>query len=108
MRLELQEKLEILADAAKYDASCASLGGTKRKAGAGEIGSVTGARICHSFTRDVSCSGATVRRGLLTVHPAFLLRLPDETTRRAEYTKFVADLKLAGRLVLQEKQSAHG
>jgi DNA polymerase len=48
------------------------------------------------------------RRGLLTVHPAFLLRLPDETTRRAEYTKFVADLKLAGRLVLQEKQSAQG
>jgi DNA polymerase len=48
------------------------------------------------------------RRGLLTVHPAFLLRLPDETTRRAEYTKFVADLKLAGRLVLQKKQSAHG
>jgi putative DNA modification/repair radical SAM protein len=55
MRLELPEKLEILADAAKYDASCASSGGAKRKAGAGEIGSVTGAGICHSFTPDGRC-----------------------------------------------------
>src|SRR5579862_8654954 len=55
MRLNIQEKLEILADAAKYDASCASSGGTKRKAGAGEIGSVTGAGICHSFTPDGRC-----------------------------------------------------
>jgi putative DNA modification/repair radical SAM protein len=55
MRLELQEKLEILADAAKYDASCSSSGGTKRKAGVGEIGSVTGAGICHSFTPDGRC-----------------------------------------------------
>jgi putative DNA modification/repair radical SAM protein len=55
MRLELQEKLEILANAAKYDASCSSSGGTKRKAGVGEIGSVTGAGICHSFTPDGRC-----------------------------------------------------
>ncbi|HEY3637284.1 MAG TPA: putative DNA modification/repair radical SAM protein [Rhizomicrobium sp.] len=55
MRLDLVQKLEILADAAKYDASCASSGGTKRKARGNEIGSVTGAGICHSFTPDGRC-----------------------------------------------------
>ena len=33
-------------------------------------------------------------RALITVHPSFLLRLPDETSRAAEYMRFVADLKL--------------
>jgi DNA polymerase len=31
---------------------------------------------------------------LITVHPSFLLRLPDETSRAAEYRRFVADLAL--------------
>ncbi|MBN8816167.1 MAG: UdgX family uracil-DNA binding protein [Sphingomonas sp.] len=31
----------------------------------------------------------------ITVHPSFLLRLPDEAARREEYAKFVADLKAA-------------
>src|ERR1700733_9317845 len=55
MTLTLLEKLEILADAAKYDASCASSGGAKRNARKGGIGSVTGAGICHSFTPDGRC-----------------------------------------------------
>jgi uracil-DNA glycosylase len=33
-------------------------------------------------------------RALITVHPSFLLRLPDETSRAAEYRRFVADLAL--------------
>lgn len=33
-------------------------------------------------------------RALITVHPSFLLRLPDEAARAAEYSKFVADLAL--------------
>ena len=37
MVMPLIRKLEILADAAKYDVSCASSGATKRKAGKGEI-----------------------------------------------------------------------
>ncbi len=53
--MDLQKKLEILADAAKYDASCASSGGEKRNSRAGGIGSVTGAGICHSFTPDGRC-----------------------------------------------------
>src|SRR6195952_4625712 len=55
MALTILEKLEILADAAKYDASCASSGGTKRNARGGGIGSVTGAGICHSYTPDGRC-----------------------------------------------------
>jgi uracil-DNA glycosylase len=34
-------------------------------------------------------------RGLITAHPSYLLRLPDERAKKAEYGKFVADLKLA-------------
>jgi len=53
--MSLMQKLEILADAAKYDASCASSGGTKRDAKGGGIGSVTGAGICHAYTPDGRC-----------------------------------------------------
>src|SRR6201747_596079 len=50
------EKLAILADAAKYDASCASSGGTKRNSRDGTgIGSSTGNGICHSYTPDGRC-----------------------------------------------------
>jgi putative DNA modification/repair radical SAM protein len=48
-------KLEILADAAKYDASCASSGGTRRNAKNGGIGSITGSGICHAYTPDGRC-----------------------------------------------------
>jgi predicted DNA-binding helix-hairpin-helix protein len=48
MPLNTLQKLEILADAAKYDASCASSGGAKRNARNGGIGSTTGAGICHA------------------------------------------------------------
>jgi uracil-DNA glycosylase family protein len=37
-------------------------------------------------------------RGLITVHPSYLLRIPDEAAKAAEYEKFVADLTLAGKL----------
>src|SRR6201991_2167508 len=55
MPMSLLEKLEILADAAKYDASCASSGGAKRNARSGGIGSTTGAGICHAYTPDGRC-----------------------------------------------------
>jgi putative DNA modification/repair radical SAM protein len=53
--LDLFEKLEILADAAKYDASCASSGAPKRVAAKGGLGSTTGAGICHAYTPDGRC-----------------------------------------------------
>src|SRR6201994_3513452 len=55
MVLTLPKKLEILADAAKYDASCASSGGAKRDARSGGLGSVTGPGICHAYTPDGRC-----------------------------------------------------
>ena len=54
--MELSEKLALLADAAKYDASCSSSGGQKRDArGTGGIGSTEGMGICHSYTPDGRC-----------------------------------------------------
>ncbi|MGI9086572.1 MAG: putative DNA modification/repair radical SAM protein [Chthoniobacterales bacterium] len=53
--MNLENKLAILADAAKYDASCASSGTTKRNSRAGGLGSTTGAGICHSYTPDGRC-----------------------------------------------------
>jgi DNA polymerase len=32
---------------------------------------------------------------LITVHPSYLLRIPDEQGRQVEYAKFVRDLQLA-------------
>lgn len=51
----LAKKLRILADAAKYDASCASSGAPKRAAGKDGLGSTTGAGICHAYTPDGRC-----------------------------------------------------
>jgi len=48
-------KLRVLADAAKYDASCASSGAPKRKADPDGLGSTTGAGICHAYTPDGRC-----------------------------------------------------
>ena len=51
----LQDKLAILSDAAKYDASCASSGGEKRDSRAGGLGSSGGSGICHAYTPDGRC-----------------------------------------------------
>jgi predicted DNA-binding helix-hairpin-helix protein len=55
--MELQRKLEILADAAKYDASCASSGTELRDSGDGKgLGSTApGMGICHSYAPDGRC-----------------------------------------------------
>jgi putative DNA modification/repair radical SAM protein len=52
--LEIRQKLSILADAAKYDASCAS-SGSKRAREAGGLGNTDGVGICHSYTPDGRC-----------------------------------------------------
>ncbi|HUR88310.1 MAG TPA: putative DNA modification/repair radical SAM protein [Ramlibacter sp.] len=54
--MDLNRKLAILADAAKYDASCASSGGVKRDSLDGRgIGSNEGMGICHSYAPDGRC-----------------------------------------------------
>jgi len=54
--MELSAKLALLADAAKYDASCSSSGGQKRDSrGSGGIGSNEGMGICHAYAPDGRC-----------------------------------------------------
>jgi putative DNA modification/repair radical SAM protein len=54
--MELQSKLAILADAAKYDASCASSGAVRGNSVGGKgVGSTGGAGICHSYAPDGRC-----------------------------------------------------
>ncbi len=54
--MDISKKLSLLADAAKYDASCSS-SGSKAKRGTKEkgVGSTEGAGICHSYTPDGRC-----------------------------------------------------
>ncbi len=55
-QLDVQAKLAILADAAKYDASCASSGSAKRDSRGGKgVGSTEGMGICHAYTPDGRC-----------------------------------------------------
>lgn len=54
--MELQSKLAILADAAKYDASCASSGAVRGNSINGKgVGSTGGSGICHSYAPDGRC-----------------------------------------------------
>lgn len=52
--LSLQEKLTILADAAKYDVACTS-SGVDRPGKKGSLGNAVSAGICHSFASDGRC-----------------------------------------------------
>jgi putative DNA modification/repair radical SAM protein len=52
--MDVASKLAILADAAKYDASCASSGSKSTRAGS-RLGSTEGMGICHSYTPDGRC-----------------------------------------------------
>ncbi|PCG10075.1 putative DNA modification/repair radical SAM protein [Sphingomonas ginsenosidimutans] len=55
-QLDVRQKLEILADAAKYDASCASSGTAKRTSKDGKgLGSTEGMGICHAYAPDGRC-----------------------------------------------------
>ena len=52
--LSLQDKLNILADAAKYDVACTS-SGSSRRGKKGHLGNAVSAGICHSFSSDGRC-----------------------------------------------------
>ena len=93
------DKLAILADAAKYDASCASSGTAKKnsKGGAG-IGSTEGMGICHSYAPDGRC--ISLLKILLTNHCIFdchyCVNRKSSNVERARFTpREVADLTLS-------------
>lgn len=65
MSITTNEKLKILAGAAKYDVSCASSGSTRTNSGKG-FGNTTYGGICHSFTEDGRC--ISLLKVMLTNH----------------------------------------
>lgn len=67
-QLSLQEKLEILADAAKYDVACTS-SGVDRKGKKGFLGNAKSCGICHSFAADGRC--VSLLKILMTNHCAY-------------------------------------
>lgn len=97
-KLDRSQKLEILADAAKYDASCASSGSIKRNSRtSGGIGSTTGAGICHSYAPDGRC--ISLLKILLTNYCMFdchyCINRSSSDVRRAAFTvDEVVDLTL--------------
>lgn len=80
-------KVKVLADAAKYDASCAS-SGVKRKATPGGIGNTEGMGICHSYTPDGRC--VSLLKILLTNHClydcSYCVNRVSSSVKRAKFT----------------------
>jgi len=88
-QLHLQAKLAILADAAKYDASCASSGTSKRDSRGGSgIGSTEGMGICHAYAPDGRC--ISLLKILLTnsciFDCAYCINRKSSNVRRARFT----------------------
>ena len=52
-RMDPMKKLEILTDAAKYDAACTSSGSSRKSDG--RLGNAVSCGICHSFAADGRC-----------------------------------------------------
>ncbi|MGF7151686.1 putative DNA modification/repair radical SAM protein [Sphingomonas zeicaulis] len=97
--MSIAQKLEILADAAKYDASCASSGTTKRDSKGGKgIGSTEGMGICHAYAPDGRC--ISLFKILLTNSCVFdchyCINRKSSNVRRARFTaREVVDLTLS-------------
>ena len=73
--------------------------------GATAARSLTGKPVKISRHRGEILSGTEGRSILITVHPSFLLRIPDEQGRQVEYAKFVRDLQSAAAFVRQDRTS---
>lgn len=82
----IKEKLEILADAAKYDVSCSSSGGNRKNKGGLGNSHVSG--ICHSYTEDGRC--ISLLKILLTNHCiydcAYCVSRKSNDIKRAAFT----------------------
>lgn len=96
MNERVKEKLEILADAAKYDVSCSS-SGSKRKNTKDGLGNSSGMGICHSYTEDGRC--VSLLKILLTNYCIFdcaycVSRRSNDVKRAAFTVKEVVDLTI--------------
>ncbi|MCZ4243070.1 putative DNA modification/repair radical SAM protein [Pedobacter punctiformis] len=83
----IREKLNILADAAKYDVSCSSSGGTRKNDNKG-LGDSHASGICHTYTEDGRC--VSLLKILLTNHCiydcAFCVSRKSNDVKRAAFT----------------------
>ncbi|TWU15873.1 putative DNA modification/repair radical SAM protein [Allorhodopirellula heiligendammensis] len=94
--MDVREKLAVLADAAKYDASCASSGSKTTRPGA-TLGSTEGMGICHSYTPDGRC--VSLLKVLLTNYCIYdcqycVNRISSDTPRARFTVDEVVDLTL--------------
>lgn len=92
----IREKLNILADAAKYDVSCASSGSNRKNTNKG-LGNATGMGICHTYTQDGRC--VSLLKILLTNHCIFdcaycVTRKSNDIKRAAFKVQEVVDLTI--------------
>ena len=91
----IKEKLEILADAAKYDVSCSSSGGNRKNKGG--LGDSHASGICHSYTEDGRC--VSLLKILLTNHCIYdcaycVTRKTNDIKRAAFTVEEVVDLTI--------------
>lgn len=92
----LQDKLAILADAAKYDVSCSSSGSKRQNHNKG-LGDATNSGICHSYTEDGRC--VSLLKILFTNHCIYdcaycTSRSSNDTPRAAFTVEEVVDLTM--------------
>ncbi|QED37971.1 putative DNA modification/repair radical SAM protein [Antarcticibacterium arcticum] len=92
----IKEKLDILADAAKYDISCSSSGSKRANKNKG-LGNSDGVGICHSYTEDGRC--VSLLKILLTNHCIFdcaycVTRKSNDIKRAAFKVQEVVDLTM--------------
>ena len=92
----IKEKLNILADAAKYDVSCSSSGSKRQNTSKG-LGDSSGMGICHSYTEDGRC--ISLLKILLTNHCIFdcaycVSRKSNDIKRAAFKIQEVVDLTI--------------
>lgn len=87
MSERIREKLQILADAAKYDVSCSSSGSSRKNTNKG-LGDANGSGICHTYTEDGRC--VSLLKILLTNHCifdcAFCVSRKSNDVKRAAFT----------------------
>ena len=87
MSERIREKLQILADAAKYDVSCSSSGSNRKNTNKG-LGDANGSGICHTYTEDGRC--VSLLKILLTNHCifdcAFCVSRKSNDIKRAAFT----------------------
>ena len=94
--INLVEKLDILADAAKYDVACTS-SGLSRGSKKGQLGNSMGAGCCHSFTPDGRCITLlkVLQSNVCIYDCAYCVSRASNDVRRATFTpEELADLTI--------------